>query len=362
MTILIDQTNDQVTDTVVQSRKIPKAVLKDITNLLESSRKPSDLTSSDHEQKSENYSDRPAFSETIYGTNPFDKKFRNSPRDSVFGQRTPCGKDIVPVTVARIQNAYKDNGGSLNAIEYFMAIQRRCVEREEEFMVNVNFLTSQTQIKVRDRKQVITWMVDAQKDMQLSKNTLFLAVNIFYRCLNIANVERKHLNEIGVTSLWIAHKFEELVPPHGECYETYCDNVVTRDDILRTELEILEVIEYELVVPTTHTFLMKLLDLVKILYGINNSTMIKTAHRLTTFTLMSLEMLQYRPSKIAAAAIRLSAELSDVELFWNDTMEYYSGGWSVFDIMACQVELRQLWNAKNCSDSKNCHLRVTQKK
>lgn len=327
----------------------PKTILNDISNLLERSSKKRQRTTDQSEEKQfDVYSS--SFSKEIYDPNPFDKSFRLLRADNAFEQVTPCGKDTIPVTVVPIHNAYHGGRKSLNSIEYFMVIQRRCIEREVKFMVNPNYINKQRQITVINRNHLVDWMIEAQKDMLLNKITLFLAVSIFDRFLNNAFAERKQLHKVGVTCLWIAHKFEELVPPNGARYESFCDNAITRREIIKTELEVLDTIQYELVVPTIHTFLMKLLDLLKTVYKLNLSKMTKTAHYLTTMALLSTEILQYRPSLIAAAAIRLSAELSNVDLFWNDTLEYYSGGWTLSDLIDCQSELRNLWNLKTSPD------------
>lgn len=332
-----------------QPINLPKTILNEISNLLdESSRKRQKTTAHDEEKQQD--VDSSSFSKEIYDPNPFDKSFRLLRADHAFEQVTPCGKDTIPVTVVPIHNAYRGGSKSLNSIEYFMVIQRRCIEREMMFMVHTHFMSRQTQITIVHRNHLVDWMIEAQKDMLLNKTTLFLAVSIFDRFLKNVFVERKHLNNVGVTCLWIAHKFEELLPPKSARYEKFCDYAITKFDILKTELEVLDIIQYELVIPTIYTFLMKLLDLLKTVYKLNLSKMTKTAHYLTTMALLSTEILQYRPSLIAAAAVRLSAELSDVDLFWDDTLEYYSGGWSVFDITDCQTELRCLWNLKRSPD------------
>lgn len=327
----------------------PRTILNDISNLLDGSSTKRQKTDGQDEEKQFDV-DSSSFSKEIYDPNPFDKSFRLLRTDNAFEQVTPCGKDTIPVTVVPIHKAYHGGGKSLNSIEYFMVIQRRCIEREVKFMVHPHFMSRQTQVTITHRNHLVDWMIEAQTDMLLNKITLFLAVSIFDRFLNKVFVKRKHLNKVGVTCLWIAHKFEELLPPKSARYEAFCDHVITKTEILKTELEVLDTIQYELVIPTIHTFLMKLLDLLKTVYKLNLSKMTKTAHFLTTIALLSTEILQFRPSLIAAAAVRLSAELSDVELFWNDTLEYYSGGWIVLDIVDCQTELRNLWNLKSSPD------------
>lgn len=126
--------------------------------------------------------------------------------DLIFEKRTPCGRDIMPVTVER--------GHGI-----FHVDPNRCVEQETKYMVDLRGIVEpESEIREWHRNGIINWMIDAQVKLDLNDFTLFLAINIFNRCLAKWFVNQKNIYLVGVTCLWIAHKFEEVGEPWGDQY------------------------------------------------------------------------------------------------------------------------------------------------
>ena len=63
---------------------------------------------------------------------------------------------------------------------------------------------------------------------KLRHETLFLTVNILDRFLATQKVNRQRLQLVGVVSLMIAAKYEEIYPPEVRDYMYICDNAYTR--------------------------------------------------------------------------------------------------------------------------------------
>lgn len=281
---------------------------------------------------------------------PFDAGLAADPdADSIFEERTPCGSDVMPVTVDRLN---EQGGPLMEAMEYFMSIQKRCIENEMKYMVDLRQLReTSSEIREWHRNGIIDMMIDAQAKLHLNDFTLFLAVNIFDRCLAKCFVNQKNIYLVGITCLWIAHKYEEVGDPTGNQYVAAFGSITTARDIIKMEAKILSHIKYELTVPTAYPFLMKLFKVIGLVHGHQGSRMKRTAQFLISLALMDVTVMRYRPSGIAAAAVRLAAAINEVELTWDDTMEYYSGGWTVFDIITIQRKLKALWLSRKEPDS-----------
>lgn len=269
--------------------------------------------------------------------------------DSIFEQTTPCGRHVMPVTVDRLH----DQDPELKkAMEYFMSIQSSCIEQEIKYVVDLRRIRQpESEIREWHRNGIINWLIDAQSKLELNDFTLFLAINIFDRCLGKWFVCQKNIYLVGITCLWIAHKYEEISNPWGDQYVDVLDSIYNTKDIVKMEAKILDLIDYELTVPTSYAFLMRLFKVIGMAHGHQGSRLKRTAQFLISLSLMDASMMRYRPSIIAAAAVCLAVEVHDVEVPWDDTMEFYSGGWSISDIRRCKKKLTALWVNRNDPDS-----------
>ena len=60
------------------------------------------------------------------------------------------------------------------------------------------------------REILIDWLIDVHMKFKLKEDTLFIAINIIDRYLEIKPVSRLKLQLLGITSLFIACKYEEV--------------------------------------------------------------------------------------------------------------------------------------------------------
>ena len=85
--------------------------------------------------------------------------------------------------------------------------------------------------------------------------TLYLAVNLMDRYLNVKKIQRPKLQLVGVSALLCASKYEEIYPPDLRELVYIADKAYNKREILTMESDILETLHYDLTVPTVHTFL-----------------------------------------------------------------------------------------------------------
>jgi len=73
------------------------------------------------------------------------------------------------------------------------------------------------------------------------------------------SVVRSKLQLVGGTAMYLASKFEEIVPPEISEFVYITDDTYTKSQIVRMERMILKVLDFNLAAPTAHNFLLRYL-------------------------------------------------------------------------------------------------------
>jgi cyclin-A len=100
------------------------------------------------------------------------------------------------------------------------------------------------------RAVVVDWLVEVAEDYKLVTETLYLTVAYLDRFLAARRIDPPQLQLLGVTSMCIASKFEEIFPPPVEKYSEITDNGCTVQDIVDAEVQMLSVLNFHLSTPT----------------------------------------------------------------------------------------------------------------
>jgi hypothetical protein len=157
------------------------------------------------------------------------------------------------------------------------------------------------------RAILVDWLIEVHAKFRLSPETLYLCVNILDRYCTLVHVKRSQLQLVGVTSLLLACKYEEIHPPEVRDFVFITDRAYTRQDVLDMEQGILHELKFHLTVPTAYPFLQRYLQLVKA------STLTKNcANYFLERTLQEHNFLDYRPSLTAASAVILALNNEEV--------------------------------------------------
>lgn len=133
---------------------------------------------------------------------------------------------------------------------------------EEEYSP-APYMEIQTDINHRMRAILIDWLIEVHHKFKLHTSTLWLCVHIIDRFLQVTNIDRQKLQLVGISSLLISCKFEEIYPPEVRDCVYITDFAYTREEVLSMENEILKKLNYEICVPTGYHFLARFLDCIK---------------------------------------------------------------------------------------------------
>ena len=127
----------------------------------------------------------------------------------------------------------RDAEDPLCATEYVQDMYHHFRVKEATTSVRPLYMENQTHINERMRSILVDWLVEVHLKFKLVPETLYLTINLIDRYLERQEVSRPRLQLIGVTSLLIASKYEEIYPPELRDLVYICDRAYTRTEVRR---------------------------------------------------------------------------------------------------------------------------------
>lgn len=202
--------------------------------------------------------------------------------------------------------------------EYVCDIYNYLRSLENKSPVQYRYLEGQT-VTHKMRHILVDWLVQVHHRFTLTQETLFLTVGILDRYLQKErNVPRSKIQLVGVTAMFIASKFEEMVCPDVGDFSYITDKAYTKREILRMEIDILKKLEFNISIPLPLHFLRR-----NSKAGMVDSRHHTLAKYLIELCLPEYTMCHFKASIIAGAALCLTLKLLDGG-DWNDTLIYHS--------------------------------------
>lgn len=95
------------------------------------------------------------------------------------------------------------------------------------------------------RAILVDWIIDVHAKFKLLPETLFLTINLIDRYLSRQKVSRSKLQLVGVASMLISTKYEEIYPPTIKDLVFITDNAYTKENILNMEMLILTSLDFD---------------------------------------------------------------------------------------------------------------------
>ncbi|XP_012541579.1 G2/mitotic-specific cyclin-B3 [Monomorium pharaonis] len=200
---------------------------------------------------------------------------------------------------------------------YVMDIFEYLKEREHLFPIG-DYMDRQICLSQWMRALLVDWMVEVQESFELNHETLYLAVKLVDLYLTKMTVGKETLQLLGAASLFIASKFDERIPPMVEDFLYICDGAYTQRELIKMEINILKVVNFDLGIPLSYRFLRRYARCAKV-----SMPTLTLARYILEHSLMDYTMIRFSDSKIAAAALLLALLMKDLG-GWTPTLEYYS--------------------------------------
>ncbi|KAF5740639.1 putative cyclin A [Tripterygium wilfordii] len=193
------------------------------------------------------------------------------------------------------------------------------------------------------RGVLVDWLVEVAEEYKLLSDTLYLTITYIDRFLSSNVLNRQKLQLLGVSSMLIASKYEEISPPSVEefCYIT--DNTYTKDEVVKMEADILKSLKFEMGNPTIKTFLRKFTKIAQEDNKNLNLQLEFLGYYLAELSLLDYNCVKFLPSLVAASVIFLARFMMQPKVYpWNSMLQKYSG-YRTADLKECVLIIHDLY-------------------
>ena len=213
----------------------------------------------------------------------------------------------------------EDLDDPLMVAEYVHEIFDYMKQLEISTMPNPDYMDQQNELEWKMRGILVDWLLEVHTRFRLLPETLFLTVNIIDRFLSSKVVQLDRLQLVGVTAMFIASKYEEVLSPHVQNFVHVADEGFKEHEILSAERFVLSALDYDLSYPNPMNFLRRISKADN--YDIQTRTLGKY---LLEIGCLDHRFLKHPPSLVAAAAMYLSRLTLD-RGEWDATLAKYAG-------------------------------------
>lgn len=213
----------------------------------------------------------------------------------------------------------EDTGDPLMVSEYVYEILEYMRELEDKTQPAPDYMADQPGLDWRMRGVLVDWLLEVHTRFHLLPETFYLTVNLIDRFLSRKHVQMDRLQLVGVTAMFIASKYEEVLSPHINNFVHVADNGFTEQEILHAERYMLQTLDFDISFPNPMHFMRRISKADQ--YDIHTRTLAKY---LLEISLLDHRFLHYKPSINAAASMYLSRMILD-KGEWDDVLVHYSG-------------------------------------
>lgn len=168
-------------------------------------------------------------------------------------------------------------------------------------MPNPDYMSDQTELQWKMRTVLMDWLVEVHAKFRLLPETLFIAVNLIDRFLSQRIISLGKFQLVGLTALFIAAKYEEVICPSVTHFLQMADGGYGVEEVLKAERYLLSALEFDLSYPNPLHFLRRISKADG--YDIQTRTLGKF---LMEISALDHRLMPFPPSMLAAAGMWLA--------------------------------------------------------
>ncbi|KAI1885500.1 hypothetical protein AGOR_G00204330 [Albula goreensis] len=132
----------------------------------------------------------------------------------------------------------------------------KMLNKELKYIHDKSFMQQHPKLQPKMRAILLDWLLEVSEVYTLHRETFYLAQDFFDRfMLTQENISKTRLQLIGITSLFIASKIEEIYPPKLHEFAYVTDGACDEDEILEMELLMLKALNWDLCPETVISWL-----------------------------------------------------------------------------------------------------------
>ncbi|CAD8067841.1 unnamed protein product [Paramecium sonneborni] len=120
-------------------------------------------------------------------------------------------------------------------------------QQQQQNAISYNAFYQQSQISLKMRNVLINWLFEVHHKLKLQLETLLLTVWLIDKFIETQLIQKNRFQLFGMACLFIASKYQEVygVPKSGQLSKL-CDEVYSKEDILKAEGQILQNLNFNL--------------------------------------------------------------------------------------------------------------------
>ncbi|XP_057427304.1 putative cyclin-A3-1 [Lotus japonicus] len=201
----------------------------------------------------------------------------------------------------------------------------------------------QRDVNANMRGVLVDWLVEVSEEYKLVSDTLYFCVSYIDRFLSLNSLSRQKLQLLGVASMLVASKYEEIKPPEVEdfCYIT--DNTYSKEEVVTMEADVLKSLKFELGGPTVKTFLRRFSRVAQESIDTSDLQFEFLCCYLAELSLLDYNCVKYLPSLVAASVIFLARFMLSPKMHpWNSALHQLTK-YNPADLKECILNIHDLY-------------------
>ena len=221
-------------------------------------------------------------------------------------------------------NLIADNINVQNVEEYMDDILESLIDEEKnnQYEINPNYFQYQKEINQSMRIILIDWLIEVHSQFNFKEDTLYIAIYIMDSYLSKKYIQRKNFQLLGITSLLIASKLNEVYFRKIADYAFITANAYSIDHIKYMEEDITKTLDFNFLIPSALSFF----EIISKKFGISEDlNKFRFGEFLIQSFLIDYRSLQYSYSTIACACCYIVMKfykMKNYQICYN--CKYYS--------------------------------------
>ena len=159
-----------------------------------------------------------------------------------------------------------------------------------------NYMDDQSEINERMRGILIDWLIEVHFKFGFTDETLYMTVSIIDRYLSSNQITKKNLQLLGITSLFISCKHEEIDVPKINDFTYITNNAYDKNEVIQMEDDILKFLKFNLLYPSP----IKFFEYLSLHFNFNKKMHMMGKYLMESF-LLDIKNIKYKSSIIACA-------------------------------------------------------------
>ena len=205
--------------------------------------------------------------------------------------------------------------------EYLDEIYNNLLSDEEElkYRPKMGYMTWQSDINEQMRAILIDWLVEVHYRFRLKSETLFQTVWIIDTYLSLVEITRAKLQLLGIASLLISCKSNEIYYPHLNEFTDITDGAYIKNELIEMEKKVLKILDFNIIAPTPNDFY----NIIAKAFCFDEKQFYLGKYFLES-ALIDYRMIKYNPSVIACSCAYIVMKFFGIEnykiLYKNDVV------------------------------------------